>query len=386
MRALRLVLVLAIMVLAGCEPARHFEAALMLEDVVAGDKPSWLKARTAPPIRTAIRYSVSGRDHAGDLYTPGEGRPLAGVVLVPGAVPQGKDDPRLVAFATTLARARFAVLAPELAGFRQLKLHPSDVRVVADAFSYLAGRMDLAPAGRAGLVAFSYSVGPALLAALKEDVRERVRFLMGVGGYHDLRRVIRYFTTGYFMAGEQWSYLPPSEYGKLILVSVARPHVEAGDAQIFKAMIERRLKDRTADLSDLAGRLGPSGRAVYALAVNTDPDRFPALYAALPKTLRADIESLSLQGKDLDKLEARLILVHGRSDNLIPYPESEALAAAAPPSRARLYLIHAFLGHVDLSLSHILTWQFLTHGLPDIVRLWLAADALLAERAASPVS
>lgn len=381
MRAGRLVLVMALFVLAGCAPARHFEAALVLADVVAGDGPSRLKARTAPPTRTAIRYSVSGRDHAGDLYAPGEGRPLAGVVLVPGAVPQGKDDPRLVAFATTLARARFAVLVPEMAGFRRLQVRPSDVRVVADAFFYLAGRMDLAPAGRAGIVAFSYSVGPALLAALEEDVRERVRFLVGVGGYHDLRRVIRYFTTGYFMAGEQWSYLAPSEYGKLVLVSAARSHVEAGDARIFDAMIERRLKDRTADLTDLAEQLGPPGRAVYALAVNADPDRFPALYAALPQALRADIEALSLHDKDLGKLRARLILVHGRSDNLIPYPESEALAAAAPPSQARLHLIHAFLEHVDLSLSPIVTWQFLTRGLPDIVRLWRAVDALLAERA-----
>lgn len=75
-------------------------------------------------------------------------------------------------------------------------------------------------------------------------------------------------------------------------------------------------------------------------------------------------------------------MVHGRSDNLIPYPESDALAAAVPPSQARLYLIHSILGHVDLSFSHIRTWRFLTRELPDIFRMWQAVDALLAERQA----
>jgi pimeloyl-ACP methyl ester carboxylesterase len=295
-------------------------------------------------------------------------------------VPAGKDEPRLVAFATTLARARFAVLAPDLPGYRQLRIHPSDARIVADAFAYLAGQPELAPAGRVGLAAFSYGVGPALLAALEEDLRERMRFVVAVGGYHDLTRAARYLTTGYFQAEERWQYLAPNDYGKLVLVSTARSYVETGDARVFERMIERRLKDRAADLSDLAERLGPSGRAVYALAVNADPGRFAALYTALPQTMRADMAALSLHDRDLTRLRTRLILVHGRNDNLIPWPESAALAAAVPPSQARLYLLHSVLGHVDLRLSHVLSWRFLTRELPDIFSMWCAVDTLLAER------
>ena len=131
-----LVLAVALSVLSGCAAVRHYDAVLVLADVAVGDAPSRLKVKTAPPTRTAMRYSVSGRDHAGDLYLPGEGRPLAGIVLVPGAVPMGKDEPRLVAFATSLARARFAVLAPELPRFRQLRIHPADARLVAEVLSH----------------------------------------------------------------------------------------------------------------------------------------------------------------------------------------------------------------------------------------------------------
>jgi hypothetical protein len=188
----------ALLLLAGCAPLRHYQSLLVLADAGAGHGPSRWKEVTQPPRRQSVAFDVNGRLHTGDLYLSADAEPVAGIVLVPGAVPEGKDDARLVAFAMTLARARFAVLAPELPGFRELRVQPTDARAVADAFAYLASRPDLAPEGRAGVGAFSYSVGPAVLAALEPDIRERVRFIVAVGGYHDLFRAVRFFTTGHF--------------------------------------------------------------------------------------------------------------------------------------------------------------------------------------------
>jgi hypothetical protein len=81
-------------------------------------------------------------------------------------------------------------------------------------------------------------------------------------------------------------------------------------------------------------------------------------------------------------LKARLILVHGRNDNLIPWPESLALAAAVPQGQARVFLIQRVLGHVDLSVSGLLSWRFWREDLPDLWRLWRVIDLLLAEREA----
>ncbi|HMA11205.1 MAG TPA: hypothetical protein VKO83_04915, partial [Steroidobacteraceae bacterium] len=232
------VFVLAIallVVLAGCAPARHYEAAQVLQDIAAGAADSELKRTTPAPLRQPLAYMVAGRAHQADLYLPG---PLAGcsaataapsgsaaarcpraaIVAVPGAVPLGKDDPRLVAFATTLARAGFAVLAPEIAGYRQSRIRPADAQEVADAFAWLVSRSELAPAGRAGMAAFSYSVGPALLAALRNDIRERVRFVVAVGGYHDLPRAMRFFTTGWFEHDGRWQRITPDDTGRMVLV------------------------------------------------------------------------------------------------------------------------------------------------------------------------
>lgn len=393
-----------LILLAGCAPVRHYEAALVLQDFAAAEGDSRLKQTTAMPLRQSVTYTVAGRARAADLYLPGalngcvapaaaeswkaagRGCPRAAIVVVPGAVPLGKDDPRLTAFATTLARAGFAVLAPEIEGFRALRIRPADARVIADAFAWLASRPELAPEGRAGMFAFSYSVGPTLLAALEDDIRQRVRFIVGVGGYHDLPRAMRFFTTGWFEYDGVWQHLTPDDTGKLVLVYSSLDYLpvdtRAHDRSVFDRMVAQRLRDPRADLTPLAFDLSSEAKTVYALAANTDPARFAELHARLPAAMRSDLARLDLARHDLTPLQARLILVHGKDDNLIPYPESLALAAAVAPGQAEVFLIHRVLGHVDLNFSSLFSWRFWRDDVPDLWRLWRVIDLLLAERAA----
>ncbi|MDO8960440.1 MAG: hypothetical protein Q7U85_11975 [Rhodocyclaceae bacterium] len=407
MRRSALPFLLLLLLLAGCAPVRHYEAALVLQDIAAEQGASCLKQATAAPVRKSIAYTVDGRERRGDLYLPekvGAGPPQtdappvggnepglrargannirAAIVAIPGAVPLGKDDPRLVAFAMTLARAGFAVLAPDLAGFRQLAVRPTDAREIADAFAWISSRAELAPAGHAGMFAFSYAVGPAVLAALEPDIRSKVRFVVGLGGYHDLPRAMRFFTTGWFAHDGQWQRMTPDDTGKMVLLYASLPYLENdSDRGIFDRMVTLRMRDPAADLSPLAADLSRGAQAVYALAANTDPARFAELLAQLPAAMRADMERLNLARHDLKPLQARLILLHGRNDNLIPWPESLALAAAAPAGQAEVFLIQRVLGHVDLKFSNLFSWRFWSEDLPDLWRLWRVIDLLLAERA-----
>ncbi|MHA1153686.1 MAG: alpha/beta hydrolase, partial [Alphaproteobacteria bacterium] len=95
----------------------------------------------------------------------------------------------------------------------------------------------------------------------------------------------------------------------------------------------------------------------------------PALIAALPEGLRADMAALDLSRAELARLEAELILLHGRDDAIIPYTESRALAAAAPRDRVTLCLVDN-LSHVELGPG----------GLADSYRLLAATYRLLALR------
>lgn len=351
-------------VIAACSPGRGLEALSVLRDIAGAD------ASLPVPAKRTIRYRANGRSRAADLYTGKEVK--AGLVLVPGAARGGKDDPRLVAFAHSLARARFAVLVPDIENVRALKIRPEDAREVADAARYLSARA--AGGGRqgVGVAAISYAAGPAILAALMPEAREHVRFVLAIGGYYDITAAVTFFTTGYYRedGNGAWRHRRPNAYGKWVFVRANAERIEdPADRVAVAAMAERKLANLRAPISDLIARLGPEGRSIHALLTNQDPKRVPALIAALPKGVRADMAALDLRRRDLTKLKARLYLVHGRDDPIIPYSESAALALAAGEDRAALYVVDS-MRHTDLGPA----------GLSDFLELWSAIYDVLAAR------
>jgi len=368
------VALLALAALSACSPPRALEAARVLADIAAGSGPSTLKARTPEPERSSIPGPEADAP-LGDLYWPGEDA-AALLVLVPGAVEEGKDDPRLVAFATTFARARFAVLVPELPNLRTQRLGPEDARPIGAAIRYLGGCVaPAAQAGAVGVAAISYAAGPALLAALTPANRDLVGFFTAIGGYYDVEAVLTFFTTGYFREGPEapWRYREPNAYGKWVFVRANAARLAGpADQAALAEVAARKLEDLDADIADLRRRLGPEGQAVMALLDNQDPDRVPDLIARLPAPMRADLEALDLKRRDLSPMPFDLILLHGRDDPIIPATESQALAAAAP-DQASLYVIDR-LSHVELSPGALL----------DGIGLWRALYRLLSRRDAMP--
>jgi fermentation-respiration switch protein FrsA (DUF1100 family) len=361
----------------------YYEPYLFTSHITAAGSASRLERSTASPSRKLIKYIIEGRSGSADLYLPGEGTPAAAIVLVPGAVAEGKDDERLVKFAEGLARLRFAVLTPELGDYRELAIRTRQVTEVADAFRYLVQQQDLSPGGRTGIAAFSFGAGPAILAALEGDLRDRVRFIFAVGGYHDLRRTIRYFTTGYFDADGSRRYLEPSDYARAVFAYTALAHLsDLDDRATLRSMVEAKMKSASADLSGLASRLAPEGQSVYRLLTNTDPDVVSELIDNLPQETRTLIDELTLADKELRGLPARLILVHGKNDPLVPYSETIALSQAVAPSEPRVFLIERLLAHVDLTFTDVLASRFWTEDLPDAKRVLDSLAALLDEREA----
>lgn len=323
------------------------EAQLILDDLAAGAGPSKLKRETAEPTKTTVNYEVAGRARVGELYTLGKAE--AGVVLVPGASTSGKDDPRLIAFAASLARSHFAVLVPDMPNVRQLKVSPDDSRVIADAFAYGVTRADIAPNGRLGMGAFSYALGPTLIGALEPDIRDKVRFVLGVGGYHDLNRVITFFTTGFYRASPTapWKFIAPNNYGKWAFVfSNVERFSDAEDKATLTEMANTKLVTPDANVDALVAKLKTAeAKNLYTLLTNKNPELVPGLVATLPEAMRKDLDALNLINRDLSPLKARLLLFHGYDDSLVPYTESVSLAAATG-RRNRLFLISGF-NHVD---------------------------------------
>lgn len=355
---------------AGCSPSRTFEAWALLDDLDAGPGASSLEESRTAPTRRLIRYGPEGGGYRGDLYETD--RPGAPLVLVPGAAPGGKDEPRLIFVAETFARRGFTVLVPDIVSLRQLNVSSGDSRHIAAAVVRAASATGLAGKPAVGILAVSYATGPAVIAASEPPAKGAVAFILSVGGYYDLESVITFFTTGRYRDGAdgEWQHRRPNEYGKWVFLrSNAARLQEWRDRTLLETIADRKMYDPGADVGTLIARLGPEGRSVMRLLSNEDPEQVGDLVAALPAGVRGEIMALDLKRRDLSAAEFDMILLHGRSDPIIPETESQALARALPEEKAHLYLLDG-LDHVELGPKNF----------SDRILLLLAATRLLEIR------
>ena len=255
-----LALVLVLPVLRGAERL-GVAAAFLIE--FADDRRPTLSALTAAPVEQPRDLP----DVAADRFTPRTLRTPTPLVLVPGATPEGKDDPRARRAARLLARAGFDVTLPTIPGLTRGRLRPEDVTPVVVALR--------AAERPAVVVAVSVGSGPALLAAADPRVRDRVALVLSLGGYASAPELVRFYLTGAYGFGTETGH----RHHDPVLV---RAFVAAND-----------------DLLE-------------------DPARLPALLEAL-SPLRVARE-----------ITAPVVLVHDRGDPVVPYTESLRLAAARP--------------------------------------------------------
>ncbi|MCX7684160.1 MAG: lysophospholipase [Acetobacteraceae bacterium] len=322
---------LLVLLLAGCasEPAR------LLADIEAGPRPSALKAETPAPLR--VDHPVPGT--AADLYRPGDGAARARLVVVPGIADAGRRDPRLVAFAESLARVGFLVLVPDLPAASRGSADAADSETVAAAVLALP-----APGLPTGIIGISYAAGPAWLAAMKPHLAGRVDFVVTLGAYRDPYAMVTFLTTGAYRAPEEpgWRRGAPRAEALWRFLSAnagALPRPE--EAASLRAIAAARLSGQAPPPA-----ASPAVSAVVALAEERDPEAIPARIAALPAGLRERLSALSLAPLPLARFRGCALLLHGTRDPLIPWTESLRLYRAFAPGHARLHLIEG-LNHVD---------------------------------------
>jgi dienelactone hydrolase len=355
-------------------------AALLIGELTHPEREGLMARLTDAPAVSRVTFRGSRRAMEALLYAPRSPGSRAAVILVHGVVETGKDDPRLVWAARLLARAGFVVFTPDFLGFKSLTLRTSDIGELVDSFRYLESRRDVVRPDRIGLFGFSYGAGPMLIAAADPAIRDRVRFAISLGGYYDLRNVIRFITTGTYEHGGQAWHLTPHDYPRWIFFRYNLDLLgDARDRRLLAEIAEAKAKDERVDATPLARDLGPEGRAAYEVLTNRDPARVEALLAATGPLLREHLVVLS-PARIASDIRARVYLVHSDPDPFIPHTESLKLAEAlASSGNARVTLLRIF-DHVRPTFPDPTISNMLRVYLPEGTKLLSLIADILSQR------
>jgi dienelactone hydrolase len=350
--AIAAVLTLGVWAVAG--PYGRAAALLLL----ATEHDGWLRSvarlHERPVARRALTIPTRDGDVRAHAYHPERGswRP---VVLVSGVHPDGIDDPRLVHFARSLAAVGLGAITPDLPVLVEFAIGPEATDAIEDVVSWVAAQADLGTNDRVGLAGISFSGGLAVVAAGRASIRDRVAFVLSIGGHGDLLRTLDTLAGGILT---DTAAAATDAFGLAIVLASVAPRVVPGDqvddlrkwARVFLTAAHLPFDDpqRTALFAEadrLVVRLPEPSRAFanHARAANT-----AALRPHLLQHVRELAGDPALSPERSAPPRAAVYLLHGVDDPVIPPAESVHLGEYLEPHTEVRVLLTPILTHADL--------------------------------------
>lgn len=295
-------------------------------------------------------------------------RRVGTILAVSGMSVRGNADPRFVAICRAMARCGFLVIAPSFGDIERFRIKEETVRAVAGVIGAIAGNGDLCPTGRVSVFAPSFSAGMCLIAASLPEVAASVGSICAVGAFGDVDTVLR------FIFAEQSC----DEYARMIILRNFIHHSIGRNPRIVKALeiayLDNGFRREEPELPLYLERLSKTDWRLFHLLKN-DPESRMMHWGRIKKHspgVRRMLSGLSVVSH-LPGINARVVLVHGADDRVIPASESVQLHERLKllNKDARL-LLTPLISHGDVRLSPSM--------IPDILRL-LGAFAHFFRRA-----
>ena len=276
----------------------------------------WL---TPDPVRRAVEFPLSdGRRGSADLYLPAGSGKHSAVLFFMGVVPPDRDEKRIVRFAEGLARTGMVVMIPWLDSQRLGVVAPQDVDGLVRAFQYMSA-LETVDAERAGMGGICTGASLAMVAAQDPRIADDVKFINSFAGYYDARDLFK------AIGGRSRFYdggVAPWKPNSLTLRLFVDHLVDSIRSETDRALLERTLSAEAPD-----PRLSSEALAVYKLAKGVPPEEVDSLMDQLPPNLLESLRLIS-PSTHIDRLKARVLIMHDRADRLVPSEESRRLADA----------------------------------------------------------
>ena len=283
----------------------------------------------------------------GRIYSPRDVTNAPGIVLLHGVHWLGIDEPRLVSFARSLSASGVMVFTPpvkELADFRLSSASIPTIGLAAQALHHQTGR------GPVGVIGFSFAGGLALLAAADARYANDIGFVAAIGAHHDLSRVARFFFTDQIQTVDGKTILMPAhEYGAGVLAYTKAEAFFPGEEENAHTAIRDWLTGQPdQQLKAAEAKLSPAAHArLEALRSRHFGDSTTDFLRIVAENKDA-MDAISPRGH-LAGLRARVYVLHGTEDNVIPVSEADWLAAEIPNGLLKDKVLSPAIIHVNPS-------------------------------------
>jgi dienelactone hydrolase len=311
------------------------------------------------PVPTPLHWLVSTRVTTTDitlplpsgpirarLYTP-VGKPNApAFIVLHGVHYLGMDEPRLIAFAASMAACGLRVLTPELPAIKDYHVGPGSINTIGDSAAWLAHQNGDRPVGVMGL---SFSGSLALLAAAAPHFRPNIKFVVAIGSEDEMARVAEYYQTGEDPRPNGTNeLLPPHEYGALVLeYENIEEFVPRHDVPAMRAVLRAHLYEDPVAEAAAHEHLNPIQAAMATQLMDTTSPVTRRKLAEVETRHIEDMAGVSPHGH-LGQLTTPVYLLHGAGDNIIPSAETQWIGSELPSETLKAELITPILSHIDM--------------------------------------
>ena len=292
----------------------------------------------------ASRHAVVERDDAvmgsrARLYLPADVAHPPGVVVVHGVHWKGIDEPRLRAFAQTIAASGVAVLTPEIRELCDYRIDPASIETIGESAKALSADLG---GGRVGLMGLSFGGGLSLIAATDERYADTLAFVVSVGAHDDLGRVLRFFVQDVAPRPDGSTLrVHAHDYGTVVLeYSHAEDFFPPADVEPARLALRAVLHEDFASAEELAkGVSSASQEKLRRILAHDTASLAPELLEEIAR-LQPQFPAVS-PAAHLGRLRVPALVLHGAGDILIPPSEAEWLARDIPAAMLREALVSA---------------------------------------------
>lgn len=296
---------------------------------------------TVMPERREISYPLDdGGTGIADLYVPAGKGERSAVLFFLGVNPAGKDDERIVNLGTALARTGIVVMIPWSERMAQRRVTEQEAGDLVRGFEHLRS-LEMVDENEVGMAGFCVGASLMMVAAQDERIRDDVKVVNSFAGYYEAEDLIASVVSARRFYGEDSGPWEPDR----LSVQVVRTHLlESVDDPIERATLAETIENNAPAPSNLS----PQARLVYDILNAPDLETAHRLIELLPSDSLDTLRRIS-PSTNIDRLKAKVLVMHDHQDKLVPSEESRRLVDALQSRGDVHYTEFSFFEHLDPS-------------------------------------